>query len=42
MEKHSKKWYNRWWFLLLVLLLGFALGLLIKSSWMEHTLGFHF
>lgn len=35
MESQPKKWYSRWWFALLILLLGFALGMLFKGSWMD-------
>lgn len=35
----AKKWYNRWWVLVLSLLIGFALGLLLKDSWLDAVSG---
>ncbi len=32
MEKQSKKWYNTWWFALSMLLLGFAIGVLLRDG----------
>lgn len=35
MSERAKEWYNRWWVLVAVLLLGFVLGLLVKDRWLD-------